>query len=213
MEANDPLFILYTSGSTAKPKGILHGTGGYLLYATLTSKYVFDLKEHDIFWCTADAGWITGHSYLVYGPLSNGTTSLMFEGVPNFPKPDRFWEIVEKFGRQHPVHGPDRSALHDERRRPLGERARHLDLAAARLGRRAHHLEGLDVVLLHRRSRHVPHRRHVVANRDGRHHDHLDTRRSGHEAGSAALPFFGIEPRVIGADGAEADAGERGSSC
>ncbi len=98
MESNDPLFILYTSGSTAKPKGILHGTGGYLLYAMLTTKHVFDLKENDIHWCTADLGWITGHSYMVYGPLANGATSLMFEGVPNYPKPDRFWEVVEKFG-------------------------------------------------------------------------------------------------------------------
>ena len=98
MEANEPLFVLYTSGSTAKPKGIVHGTGGYLLYASLTMKYVFDLKETDIYWCTADAGWITGHSYLVYGPLANGATSLMFEGVPSYPKPDRFWEVVEKFG-------------------------------------------------------------------------------------------------------------------
>lgn len=98
MEATDPLFILYTSGSTAKPKGILHGSGGYLLYATLTAKYVFDLQETDVFWCTADIGWITGHSYSVYGPLSSGATALMFEGVPSHPNPDRYWEIVEKFG-------------------------------------------------------------------------------------------------------------------
>ena len=97
MESNDPLFILYTSGSTAKPKGICHSTGGYLLYASLTLKYIFDLKETDIHWCTADAGWITGHSYVVYGPLVNGATTIMFEGVPSYPQPDRYWEIVEKF--------------------------------------------------------------------------------------------------------------------
>jgi acetyl-CoA synthetase len=94
MESEDPLFILYTSGSTGKPKGILHTTAGYLLYAKLTSKYVFDLREEDVYWCTADVGWVTGHSYVVYGPLANGTTSLMYEGAPNFPEPDRFWRIV-----------------------------------------------------------------------------------------------------------------------
>lgn len=97
MDAEDPLFILYTSGSTGKPKGVLHTTGGYLTYVTATSRYIFDLKDEDIFWCTADIGWITGHSYVVYGPLANGATVLMFEGVPNYPRPDRFWEIVEKF--------------------------------------------------------------------------------------------------------------------
>ena len=96
MQATDPLFILYTSGSTGKPKGVVHGTGGYLLYATTTFKYVFDYKPDDIYWCTADVGWITGHSYIVYGPLSNGATVLMFEGVPNWPDPGRFWQIVDK---------------------------------------------------------------------------------------------------------------------
>ncbi len=97
MDAEDPLFILYTSGSTGKPKGVLHTTGGYLTYVAATSRYIFDLKDEDIFWCTADIGWITGHSYVVYGPLANGATVLMFEGVPNYPEPDRFWQIVEKF--------------------------------------------------------------------------------------------------------------------
>ncbi len=98
LDSEAPLFILYTSGSTGKPKGILHTTAGYLLYSKLTSKYVFDLKDTDVYWCTADVGWVTGHSYVVYGPLANGATSLMYEGAPNFPEPDRFWRIVEKFG-------------------------------------------------------------------------------------------------------------------
>ena len=98
MDAEDPLFILYTSGSTGKPKGVLHTTGGYLLYASLTHKNIFDLHEDDIFWCTADIGWVTGHSYIVYGPLANHATSIMFEGVPTYPDPSRFWEICSKYG-------------------------------------------------------------------------------------------------------------------
>jgi acetyl-CoA synthetase len=96
MDAEDPLFILYTSGSTGTPKGVLHTTGGYLLYSALTFKWIFDYRDEDVFFCTADIGWVTGHSYIVYGPLACGATSLMFEGVPTYPKPDRFWEIVDK---------------------------------------------------------------------------------------------------------------------
>ena len=96
MEAEDPLFILYTSGSTGKPKGVLHTTGGYLLFASYTHEAVFDLREDDIYWCTADVGWVTGHSYIVYGPLANGATSVMFEGVPNYPNVSRFWEVIDK---------------------------------------------------------------------------------------------------------------------
>ncbi len=96
MNAEDPLFILYTSGSTGKPKGVLHTTGGYLVYASYTHACVFDLKEEDVFWCTADVGWVTGHSYLVYGPLANGATTVMFEGVPNYPDTGRFWQVVDK---------------------------------------------------------------------------------------------------------------------
>jgi len=96
MDAEDPLFILYTSGSTGKPKGVLHTTGGYLLYAAMTHKYVFDYHDGDIYWCTADVGWVTGHSYIVYGPLANGATTLMFEGVPTYPDAGRFWQVVDK---------------------------------------------------------------------------------------------------------------------
>ncbi len=96
MNAEDPLFILYTSGSTGKPKGVLHTTGGYLVYASMTHQYVFDYHDGDIYWCTADVGWVTGHSYIVYGPLANGATTLMFEGVPNYPDSSRFWQVVDK---------------------------------------------------------------------------------------------------------------------
>jgi acetyl-CoA synthetase len=96
MNAEDPLFILYTSGSTGKPKGVLHTTGGYLVYAAMTHRYVFDYHDGDIYWCTADVGWVTGHSYIVYGPLANGATTLMFEGVPNYPTSSRFWEVIDK---------------------------------------------------------------------------------------------------------------------
>jgi len=98
MNAEDPLFILYTSGSTGKPKGVVHSTAGYLLHASMTHQYVFDYHDGDIYWCTADVGWVTGHSYIVYGPLANGATTLMFEGVPNYPSPARFWEVIDKHG-------------------------------------------------------------------------------------------------------------------
>ena len=96
MNAEDPLFILYTSGSTGKPKGVLHTSGGYLVYAAMTHQYVFDYQDGEIFWCTADVGWVTGHTYIVYGPLANGATTLMFEGVPNYPTNSRFWEVIDK---------------------------------------------------------------------------------------------------------------------
>jgi acetyl-CoA synthetase len=96
MKAEDPMFILYTSGSTGKPKGVMHTTGGYLVFAAMTHQYVFDYHDGDMYWCTADVGWVTGHSYIVYGPLANGATTLMFEGVPNYPTPSRFWDVIDK---------------------------------------------------------------------------------------------------------------------
>lgn len=98
MDSEDPLFILYTSGSTGKPKGVLHTTAGYLTYASFTHQYVFDTRDGDVFWCTADVGWVTGHSYVIYGPLSNGATTLMFEGIPTFPTASRHWEVIDKYG-------------------------------------------------------------------------------------------------------------------
>ena len=97
MSAEDPLFILYTSGSTGKPKGVLHTTGGYMVYASMTHQYIFNYKKNDIYWCSADIGWVTGHSYIIYGPLSNGATTIMFEGVPNYPDTSRWWQIVDKY--------------------------------------------------------------------------------------------------------------------
>ena len=96
MSAEDPLFILYTSGSTGKPKGVLHTTGGYLVWASYTHENVFDYRPGDVYWCTADVGWVTGHTYILYGPLANGATTLMFEGIPNYPDSSRFWQVIDK---------------------------------------------------------------------------------------------------------------------
>lgn len=211
IESNEPLFVLYTSGSTAKPKGIVHGSGGYLLYAALTTKYAFDLKENDIMWCTADAGWITGHSYLVYGPLANGATSLMFEGVPNYPKPDRYWDVVEKFGVNILYTAPTavRAMMKD------GERwVNEHDISSLRLLGSVGEPITSKAWLWYYSA--VGQGRCPIAD------TWWQTETGGvmlttipgavdMKPGSAALPFFGIVPKTMRPDGSEAGAGEGGN--
>ena len=146
LDSEHPLFILYTSGSTGKPKGILHTTGGYLLGAYTTCKYVFDLRDEDVYWCTADIGWVTGHSYVVYGPLAMGATSLMYEGAPNWPDNGRFWKIIEDYGVTILYTAPTaiRAFI-----KWGDEWPKKYDLTSLRLlghGRRADQSRGLDVV-------------------------------------------------------------------
>ena len=182
MDAEDPLFILYTSGSTGKPKGVQHGTGGYLLQVAMTHRYVFDYQDGDIYWCTADVGWITGHSYIVYGPLANGATTLMFEGVPTYPDASRCWQVVDKHRvnifytaptaiRQLMGQG-DEFVTGDRPGQPSGARDR----------RRTHQSGSLGVVPRGRRRTPLPGGGHMVADRDRRHHDHTAARRHRPEA-------------------------------
>ena len=172
VDAEHPLFILYTSGSTGTPKGVLHSTGGYLLYVHDTAKYVFNLHDDDVHFCTADIGWITGHSYIVYGPLSCGATSVLFEGLPTYPEPDRYWQVVEKHKTTTVYTAPTviRSLIGQGDEWP----DKHDMTSPARHGlrRRADRRQQLALVLREDRQGPHPAVRHVVADRDRRPHDH-----------------------------------------
>ena len=147
LDAEHPLFILYTSGSTAKPKGILHTTGGYLTGVAATHRYVFDLKpEEDVYWCAADVGWVTGHSYIVYGPLLNGATSVMWEGAPDYPSKGIWWELVERYGVTILYTAPTAIRTFIKWGAEIPGEVRPLLAAPARLGRRADQPQGLALV-------------------------------------------------------------------
>ncbi|MDD3653658.1 MAG: acetate--CoA ligase [Desulfotomaculaceae bacterium] len=213
MDAEDPLFILYTSGSTGKPKGVMHTTGGYLLYALMTCKYFFDMKDDDVYWCTADVGWVTGHSYVVYGPMALGATSLMFEGVPNYPAPDRFWEVVEKFGVNIMYTAPTaiRAMMKDGDQYPNSR-----DLSSLRLlGSVGEPINpeawmwfytviGKEKCPIVDTWWQTETGGHLIAPMPGAH---------PMKPGSAVNPFFGVVPVCLRADGTEADVNEGGHLC
>jgi len=213
MDAEDPLFILYTSGSTGKPKGVLHTTAGYLLYTALSLKYCFDYKDEDVWWCTADIGWVTGHSYIVYGPLALGATSLMFEGVPNYPEPDRFWEVVEKYGVNIFYTAP--TAIRAIMRNG-DEWANKRDLSTLRLLGTVGEPINPEAWLWYYRV--IGKERCPIVD------TWWQTETGGFlitpipgampmKPGSAALPFFGVDPVILREDGTEAEVNEGGYLC
>jgi acetyl-CoA synthetase len=193
MDAEDLLFILYTSGTTGKPKGIVHTTGGYLTQAAATTRLVFDLKENDVFWCTADIGWVTGHSYVVYGPLANGATVVMYEGAPDWPERDRFWEIVARYGVTVFYTAP--TAI----RAFMKWGSQHPDRHAAPPGHggRADQPRSLDLVSPPHRRGALPDRGHLVADGNRRDHDHPAPRHHHYQARQRHRPL----PRHLGRTG------------
>jgi len=213
MNAEDMLFILYTSGSTGKPKGVVHTTAGYLLHCALTTKYVFDIHENDMFWCTADIGWVTGHSYIVYGPLANGFTSLMFEGVPTFPDAGRFWQIIEKFKVNQFYTAP--TAIRSLIR--LGDEwPNKYDLSSLKtLGSVGEPINPEAWMWYYRV---IGKERCPIVDTwwQTETGGHLITPMPGAHVlkpGSASRPFFGVEPVVLRDDGTECSANEGGKLC
>ena len=213
VDAEDPLFILYTSGSTGKPKGVLHTTGGYLLYATLTFKYTFDYHDEDVFWCTADIGWVTGHSYIVYGPLSLGATSVMFEGIPTYPDPGRFWQVCEKHGVNQFYTAPTaiRALMKSGEEWP-----EKYDLSSLRvLGTVGEPINPEAWMWYHK---HIGRERVPIVD------TYWQTETGGHmitnlpgatpqKPGSATRPFFGVKPIILNEDHSETPTGSGGRLC
>jgi non-ribosomal peptide synthetase component F len=180
MDTEDMLYLLYTSGSTGKPKGIVHTTGGYLTGVYATTRLVFDLKDTDVYWCTADVGWVTGHSYVVYGPLANGATTVMYEGTPDYPDKDRFWRIIEKHGITICYTAP--TAIRTFMRWGDVPKGATLSRAARTVGSRQP--GSLGLVLEGDRRRPLPGGGHLVADRDRAHPDHPA---AGHHHAQARL--------------------------
>jgi acetyl-CoA synthetase len=210
VEAEHPLYILYTSGSTGKPKGVLHTTGGYQTYTYATMKYAFDLKENDIFWCSADVGWVTGHSYVVYGPMANGATQVMYEGAPTFPAPDRFWELIERFRVSIFYTAPTAIRAFIK----LGEEhpAKH-DLSSLRLIGTVGEPINPEAWTWYRRV--IGGDRCPVIDTWWQTETGgimITTSPGAHDAkpGSAGVPFFGIDPAVVDMEGNERPANEGG---
>ncbi|KAF0207226.1 MAG: acetyl-CoA [Actinobacteria bacterium] len=213
MDAEDPLFILYTSGSTGKPKGVLHTTAGYLLYAATTFRYTFDYHDEDVYWCTADIGWVTGHSYIVYGPLAVGATSLMFEGIPTYPDPGRFWEIIEKHGVNQFYTAPTaiRALMKSGEEWPAK-----YDLSTLRvLGTVGEPINPEAWMWYHK---------YIGGERIPIVDTYWQTETGGHmitnlpgatpmKPGSATRPFFGIVPQIVNEDGSETPVGSGGRLC
>ncbi|MBN2033741.1 MAG: acetate--CoA ligase [Deltaproteobacteria bacterium] len=213
MDSEDPLFILYTSGSTGKPKGVLHTTAGYLLYTMMTMLYVFDIKDEDVYWCTADIGWVTGHSYIVYGPLGVGATSIIFEGVPNYPAPDRFWEVVERYGVNVFYTAPTavRAIMKNGEEWPNKRNLSTLRLLGT-VG------EPINPEAWMWYYRVIGKERCPITD------TWWQTETGGHliqgipgamfmKPGSAAMPFFGVDPVILRADDTEAGVNEGGHLC
>jgi acetyl-CoA synthetase len=213
MDAEDPLFILYTSGSTGKPKGVLHTTAGYLLFVITTMLYDFDIRDEDVYWCTADIGWVTGHSYIVYGPLGVGATSIVFEGVPNYPEPDRFWEVVERYGVNVFYTAPTaiRSIMKNGEEWPNKRNLSSLRL----LGTVGEPINPEAWIWYYRV---IGKERCPITD------TWWQTETGGHliqgipgampmKPGSAAMPFFGVDPVILRADETEAAVNEGGHLC